>query len=187
MEFTKAKVVEAEDGKQGMELAQKISPDLIIMDLRMPVMDGYKSIRIMKSDANTQKISIVVVTASVREGQEDSLKRMGVDRFLRKPISKNELLEELFGPLPSNLQIKKNSNHASSEKVMTTANELDLITDDLRIRIPKVIEELEGKWTQMVSEFGLLMICSFEKANDFEFQISDFFLYTHGLKKTSIP
>jgi two-component system, cell cycle response regulator DivK len=80
-------VYEAYDGRQGVEVARKELPDLILLDLAMPEMDGWTCAKILKSDPSTQNIKIVVVT--VRSLPEDRKRAMdvGVDGYVTKPMS----------------------------------------------------------------------------------------------------
>ncbi len=87
-------IFEAENGKDGVDIAQKILPDLILMDIQMPVMDGYMAIDILKNDYRTKHIPIIAVTASAMYQDEEKIKKM-CDGYLRKPIKKSELLGEI--------------------------------------------------------------------------------------------
>jgi len=88
-------VQEAKNGKEAINIARKINPDIILMDLRMPVMDGYEAIKILKNDSKLKNIPIVVLTASAMRTSEEDIKKINSDGYIRKPISRSELLAEL--------------------------------------------------------------------------------------------
>lgn len=91
----------AEDGKQGYDLARDHVPDLVIMDIEMPNMDGIEATRRITSDSTTAHIPVLIFTSL---GSEDDLKRAeeaGCAGFLNKPVSKDELKAALANILDS--------------------------------------------------------------------------------------
>jgi PAS domain S-box-containing protein len=89
-------VFEAEDGHQAVALAEQIQPEIIIMDIRMPVMDGFEASRIIKLNPKTEHIKIIALTASVRsETQEDDYKKY-FDGYLHKPVTRSELFSQIM-------------------------------------------------------------------------------------------
>lgn len=87
--------IEAVNGRQSIDMAREYSPDLILMDLRMPVMDGYAAIKILKADSVLKDIPIIILTASAMKEEEEKIKKLNCEGYLRKPIKKNELLREI--------------------------------------------------------------------------------------------
>lgn len=88
-------VYEAENGKVAVEKAKLYVPDLILMDIRMPVMDGYEAIELLKKDSSLRNIPVIAITASVMETESKKLKASKFSGFLRKPISRIRLTDEL--------------------------------------------------------------------------------------------
>lgn len=88
-------VITATDGISGLEKAKTEKPDLIIQDLMLPGMDGYKICRILKFDEVYKEIPIIMLTA--RGQDEDRLKgeQMGADFYMTKPYKSEELLEKI--------------------------------------------------------------------------------------------
>lgn len=85
-------VLTAYDGVEGLERALKEHPDLIILDLMLPKMDGYKVLSLLKQDAQLGKVPIALFTA---RAQEEDIKRglqAGADAYIRKPFQAEELL-----------------------------------------------------------------------------------------------
>ncbi len=89
------KTIEATDGKQGIELAKARKPDLILMDIMMPKMDGLEAARILKADAITRNIPVVALTSYVMKGDKERILQAGCDGYIAKPIDIQELLEKV--------------------------------------------------------------------------------------------
>jgi CheY-like chemotaxis protein len=81
----------ANNGKQGVEAAESWQPDIILMDLRMPVMDGPTAIRALRSNPDTSDIPIFVLSAYSDSETRSLCKEIGVDRFMSKPIDVEKL------------------------------------------------------------------------------------------------
>ena len=89
------KTIEATDGKQGVALARARKPDLILMDIMMPVIDGLEATRILKADATTRNIPVVALTSHVMKGDKERILQAGCDGYITKPIDIQELLEKV--------------------------------------------------------------------------------------------
>ncbi len=87
--------IEASDGKQGIELAKAKKPDLILMDIQMPGMDGLEATRILKADAATSNIPVIALTAYAMKGDKERILEAGCDGYLAKPINTDEFLKEV--------------------------------------------------------------------------------------------
>ncbi len=127
-------VIEAEDGYQGLLIAEEYQPAIILMDLRMPVMDGYESTERLKKNPSTQHIPIIALTASVI-GEQPKIKAHGFDGFLSKPINMPYLLNELSHYL-------KHTTHVSKAVEGET---LTSFTPSEKAKLPELIKTLE-KW-----------------------------------------
>ena len=86
-------VSEAADGKQGVELAKARKPDLILMDIMMPKMDGYAACSVLKADPETKATPVVMLTGVGHELNKKLAKQVGADGYITKPFSRMELLE----------------------------------------------------------------------------------------------
>ncbi len=86
-------VVEAEDGSEGIRLVEKINPDLVIMDVMMPVMDGLEATRIIRASERHADLPIIAVTASAMDVDREKCVEAGVTEFIAKPIVCDELLK----------------------------------------------------------------------------------------------
>jgi PAS domain S-box-containing protein len=88
-------VREAGDGAEALEAFTRWSPHAILMDMRMPVMDGYEATRRIRASESGVRTPIIAVTASAFDDLRDQVMAVGVDRYLRKPFRSDELLEAL--------------------------------------------------------------------------------------------
>ena len=90
--------IEATDGEQGVELARARNPDLILMDIMMPKMDGIEATRILKTDTATKNIPILALTSYAMKGDRERTLEAGCDGYIAKPVDIQELLKavELF-------------------------------------------------------------------------------------------
>jgi two-component system cell cycle response regulator DivK len=93
-------VIEAEDGEAGLVAAAAHRPDLILMDIQLPGLDGYEATRRLKADAVLQAIPVIAVTAHALNGAEDKAREAGCDAYIAKPISPRQLLAKVREYLP---------------------------------------------------------------------------------------
>ncbi len=93
---------EAADGKKAFELARDLKPDIILMDIRMPIIDGLDASRMIKEEEDLKNIPIIALTAYVMKGTEEEIKKY-CNGFIRKPMSKRDLLAELIKFLPTRI------------------------------------------------------------------------------------
>ncbi len=85
-------VLQAVDGAEGVSKAEQEKPDLILMDLGMPVMDGWEATRKIKAKSDLKHIPIIAVTSHAMVGDEIQAREAGCDDYLPKPIDENELM-----------------------------------------------------------------------------------------------
>jgi CheY-like chemotaxis protein len=93
------RVEEAENGHQALEKAFALSPDVIIMDLALPGLDGWEATRRLKSDARTRRIPVIALTGHALAGHSQGALEAGCDLFLTKPCLPERLLEEILALL----------------------------------------------------------------------------------------
>jgi two-component system cell cycle response regulator DivK len=86
-------MIEAQNGEEALIAAQTQSPDLILMDIQLPVLDGYEVTRRIKAQADLRHIPIVVVTSYALSGDEEKARAAGCDAYVAKPYSTRKLLE----------------------------------------------------------------------------------------------
>ncbi len=88
-------VIEARNGKEALEAAQARMPDIIIMDLSLPVMDGWEATRRLKADERTRRIPVVALTGHALAGHSKGARDAGCDSFLAKPCLPDQLVAEI--------------------------------------------------------------------------------------------
>ena len=88
-------VICAEDGQAGVDMAKAEKPDLILMDLSLPVLDGWNATKILKSDNETSQIPIIVLTAHAMEGDKEKAMETGCDEYDTKPVDFSRLMEKI--------------------------------------------------------------------------------------------
>jgi two-component system cell cycle response regulator DivK len=93
-------MLEAENGEEALAAVAKRRPDLILMDIQLPVMDGYTATRTLKSSPQTSDIPIIVVTSYALSGDETKARESGCDAYVTKPYSPRALLAKIKEFLP---------------------------------------------------------------------------------------
>jgi CheY-like chemotaxis protein len=88
-------VITAVDGQQGVDFARQHSPNLILMDLGLPVIDGWEATRLLKLDAATQRIPIIVLSAHAMTHDREKSLAAGAEDFDSKPVRFEQLIEKI--------------------------------------------------------------------------------------------
>jgi signal transduction histidine kinase/CheY-like chemotaxis protein len=157
---------EADNGRDALTLLSQIQMDMVLMDLRMPVLNGYETITAMKQDDTLQHIPVVAFTASVMGEDMEKVDQYGFDDYLRKPVSRQELLRVASQFLPLADPAVEHSETA-------------LETDDLAL--PQLSESLEILENEMLPRWQAI-----KDKGDFEL-IGQFTenLHSHALQYSS--
>ena len=103
LEFEGYEVIVAVDGQEGLAKARAEKPDLIILDLMLPKMDGYKVCGLLKADTRYNKIPIIILTARAQETDEKLGYECGADSFVTKPFQNELILNKVKGLLREQL------------------------------------------------------------------------------------
>jgi CheY-like chemotaxis protein len=85
----------AVDGQAGVDAARANRPDLVLMDMSLPIMDGWEATRQLKADADTQSIPVIALTAHAMEGDRQKALEAGCDDYDTKPVNLKSLLEKM--------------------------------------------------------------------------------------------
>jgi two-component system, cell cycle response regulator DivK len=86
------RTLEATTGGEAVELATKHTPDLVLMDIQMPDIDGVEALRMLRADARTASLRVLAVTAQAMQGDREQFLAAGFDGYLSKPVNIHELL-----------------------------------------------------------------------------------------------
>lgn len=145
-------LLEANNGQAGLQMAEKHKPDLILMDLRMPVMDGYDTTAALRANAETKHIPVIAFTASILK-QDEEMVREHFDGFLRKPVHKSQLLKELTAYLPHH--IEEQHEEASNENPAPDA--LADLNQEQRNELAQHLNSIEEKYAIPAAELAEIM------------------------------
>ena len=99
LQFAGFRTLEAGGGGEGVSLAVEHRPDLVLMDIRMPDMNGTEALRLLRGNERTAAIPIVALTSSTMKGDREQFLAEGFDGYLQKPISVREFPDQVRGHL----------------------------------------------------------------------------------------
>ena len=148
-------VINAENGQVGLELAREQRPDLMILDLRMPVMDGFELLKQVRNDETLKQLQVIVSSASVSQLDQQMSLEAGGDAFLAKPVQ----ADELFSLLGQQLQLTWHYEQTESETapISSTDSTTELIlppTEDLQHLLELAQDGLLIKLTGTARQIG---------------------------------
>ena len=106
LEFSGFDVVEAGNGMEALQRAVDAAPDIILMDLSLPVMDGWEATRRLKADERTASIPVVALTGHALAGISEGARKAGCDAFVTKPCLPEDLVKEIRRVLDSSASKK---------------------------------------------------------------------------------
>jgi CheY-like chemotaxis protein len=95
LQYSGFRVAEARNGNEAVAQARSLKPDLILMDLSLPGMDGWEATRVLKADDETRRIPIVALTGHALAGASEGARKAGCDSFVTKPCLPDDLVVEV--------------------------------------------------------------------------------------------
>ena len=121
LDYCGFEVVEAANGMEALQRAVDAQPDVILMDLSLPVMDGWEATRRLKADARTAGIPVVALTGHALAGISEGARKAGCDAFVTKPCLPQDLVEEVRRVLartekPTSTKSRRSGNHAKTRR-----------------------------------------------------------------------
>jgi signal transduction histidine kinase/DNA-binding NarL/FixJ family response regulator len=152
--------IEAENGQDAVMLAEAHKPDVVLMDLRMPVLDGLEAMKQIAANPDTQMIPVIVLTASGMAEEKERMMAQGFAGYLTKPIRKATLFQELVRFIAYTREEKSGAD----ERMVAMANA------DLS-RLPEVIAKLENRYMRLWTQVRKNLF--FEDIGEFARQIGD--------------
>lgn len=111
LEKARYRVLRADNAEDGIALAQRHLPDLILMDIQLPGMDGLEATRLLKEADATRHIKVVALTAFAMKGDEEKMIAAGCDGYIAKPIQYKNFLGEVEKTLSMNLPKEERHDH----------------------------------------------------------------------------
>ena len=129
-------VYKAENGKKAIEIAEKELPDLIILDAKMPVMDGFEACKILKNNHHTRDIPVVFLTANyIQPTDRVTGLQLGADDYLLKPFNSKELVARVKSIIKRNeiLRMLKDENHRLAETTKKIQRELKAVLEHSQV------------------------------------------------------
>jgi two-component system, NarL family, sensor histidine kinase EvgS len=128
--------LEAADGKMAVEMAKLHVPDIILLDIRMPVMNGYEAVSIIKGDEVLKKIPVIAVTASVMNNELIKMDKNKFDAYIRKPVAMDELILQLKNFIEHRVgQASSVNDELIIEEISDKEKLLQLLRDKIRPEI----------------------------------------------------
>jgi signal transduction histidine kinase len=150
-------ILEAINGAEAVETSVKQQPDLILMDIKMPVLNGQEATTRLKADEMTRNIPVIAVTGSVMKHTEAALRKL-CDGYLRKPFGKQELIEELMKFIDYTLKEPDTSTLGKGDSESVEECSPDDLSEATLARLPELIGVLgENKttWENLVTTLSI--------------------------------
>jgi two-component system sensor histidine kinase EvgS len=157
-------IIEAEDGREAVLAAEQTAPDIILMDIGMPVMDGYEATKRIKKNRASAHIPVIALTAHAMAHEKESILIAGFDGYLTKPVQRAGLFHELSRFLPHSVKEEPAAPSVKSET-------FPLLPETLE-KLPEIIRRLENEFVPLYSK--VLDSRNFTDIEEFAKQIGDF-------------
>lgn len=106
--------LEAQNGSEVLEIVKEFHPDLLLLDMKMPVMDGYATASVLKGDPQLKEIPLIAITASALKRDRDAVRNL-CDSFISKPVRANVLIREIMKFIPFEVPSREINKYQSSE------------------------------------------------------------------------
>lgn len=148
-------IIMAQNGQEAIDLLEKVNIDLILMDLRMPVMNGYDAAIHIKNKEKYKNIPLVALTASVMGKDLEKVAQYGFDGYLRKPVILDDLIEELGKFLPYSFVNEDNSKEILVNETVNI-EKLDEVIHILHSQVKQECDEVKNKGDfSLIEDFAL--------------------------------
>ncbi|MCP5102235.1 MAG: response regulator, partial [bacterium] len=133
-------LIEAQDGREAVDMVRKYRPDLVLMDKKMPVMGGCEAVKILKADEKLKNIPVIIVTASALTEEWPEIEQAGADGHLNKPLSKSDLIIELMHHFPYSIRPDGRSTETAEQKNGSPTP----LSPENRAKIPELLAILQS-------------------------------------------
>ncbi len=154
---TQISILEAENGQQGVIMAREFFPDLVLMDIRMPVMDGHEATALLKHDERTRHIPVVALTASVLIRELEAIEHSGFDAYLKKPVSRSEMFHQMcaflkYSDKAINKEQKSRGHTLSPGQAQALPELLDRLEKEIMLLWEDILKRQSMERTQQFAE-----------------------------------
>jgi len=157
-------IYEAENGEEALDCIIKHKPSLVLMDMKMPVLDGFEATKRIKEDPEIDKIPIIALTAAAMKQSEDEIKKL-CDGYLKKPVSKVEMIAEIMKFLDHTVSEEKVSTKTPGEPVYADETSIDTLSyksiEDLSELVEKLESEIRPEWEDLKDSYVITDISDF--------------------------
>ncbi|MCF8362725.1 MAG: response regulator [Prolixibacteraceae bacterium] len=179
------KVYTSENGKKGLQLAQKIEPDIIISDIMMPEMDGQELCKTLKSDISTSHIPIILLTAKSSKDDEMEAYTTGADAFISKPFNMEMLKNRIETLITNRLELKKAflSNYGIKLQNVVPTRTDEKLMQKLILFINENIAEQNLNVEMITNELGISRSQLYKKIKSVANTSVNLFIRTLRMKK----
>ncbi|MCP4151370.1 MAG: response regulator, partial [bacterium] len=169
LEGQELELFEAGDGEEAVRLVGAHHPDVVLMDMKMPVMGGIEATNRIKADQRLKGTRVIIITASAIQEREEEVRGTSGDGFLNKPVSKSELYRELrrFLPYARQESAEISGKEDSVEKPFTfeAFETVETLSPEVVLRLPELIEQLReemtDRWEQINRTFIINLVEDF--------------------------
>lgn len=117
LEASRFRVTQAQTAEEGLRLARELLPDLILMDISLPGMDGLEATRALKADPVTSRLPVIALTAHAMRGDEQIALQAGCDGYLSKPMDTRTLPETLASFIKAAMKNRKGGSEPDSSRI----------------------------------------------------------------------
>jgi len=158
---TKATIFEATNGQEGVELAKECIPDIILMDIVMPVMDGYEAFARIRNDPATKDIPVIALTAGSSDDQKKEKKKFNA--YLMKPVNIRNLFEILCCYLKTDHTISNINQTASNNRCKDTSDAQNILSEitESEALIQEIETNMMPQWESLTGVIDIDEIDSF--------------------------
>ncbi len=180
-------VIEAENGKEGLEIAQKKNIDLIVSDIMMPEMDGLELCERIKSDLNTSHIPVILLTARTSDDYRLKGLKIGADDYVFKPFNATVLSARIQNLIDNRKLLKQRYSqdiNLTPKDVTVTSPDEQFLTKTLQI-IEKYIADSNFNVDKLVAEIGMSRSVYYRKLKNLTGQSANDFIKTIRLKRAA--
>ncbi|MBF0280404.1 MAG: PAS domain S-box protein [SAR324 cluster bacterium] len=141
-------LADAKNGQEAVALANNFKPDVILMDMRMPVMDGYNATMELKNEQETKNIPVIALTASAMLQSEEVVSKI-CDGYLRKPVNQEELVAELTNFLGYSIIKNEELKNSGADHLLSTNEEIVEIEQDSVEELIQFLKSKKKDWEKL--------------------------------------